>query len=183
MKRFLAVVFAVFILVTAVHAEEVISDGESSPLPEAVDSVVDSVSDLVNSATSEAAPGESVPQVSSGGNTIYVLTSPSDNTLSAEKEVVSDAGIDSADPVLTDITMLAGLAPVTPSDTTGFKAVLLGLLGNYDPPIVQYEYTTSNNYKQYVNEIQPDYVWLCSCGLLALMIFCLFKLGGALLRG
>lgn len=180
MKRFLAIFCAVFVLVTAVHAEEVISDGEAAPLPETVDSVVDSVSDLVDSATSEAAPGESVPEVSPGGNTIYVLNQPAE---SSESEVFSDAGASSADPVLTDVTMLSGLAPVTPSDATGLKAVLLSFLGNYDPPIVQFEYTTSNNYKQYVNEIQPDYVWLCSAGLLALMIFCLFKLGGALLRG
>ena len=180
MKRFFAIFCAVFLLVTAVHAEEVLPHDEVAPLPETVDSVIDSVSDLVNSATSEATPGESVPQVSPGGNTIYVLNQPSETS---ESEVASDAGTSSADPVLTDVSMLSGLAPVTPSDATGFKAVLLGLLGNYDPPVVQFEYTNSNNYKQYVNEIQPDYVWLCSCGLLALMIFCLFKLGGALLRG
>lgn len=180
MKRFLAIVCAVFVLVTAVHAEEVVPDDTASPLPEKVDSVVASVSDLVDTATSQASSGESVSQVSSGGNTIYVLNQPSETS---ESEVASDVGISSADPVLTDVTMLTGLAPVTPGDSTGFKAVLLGLLGNYDPPVVQFEYTTSNNYKQYVNEIQPDFVWLCSCGLLALMIFCLFKLGGALLRG
>lgn len=180
MKRFLAIFCAVFLLVTAAHAEEVISDGEVSPLPEAVDSVVSAVSDLVNTSSSEASPGESPSEVSPGGNTIYVLNQPSDTS---ESEVISDAGASSVDPVLTDVVMLTGLAPVTPSDATGFKAVLLGLLGNYDPPVVQFEYTTNNSYKQYVNEIQPDYVWLCSCGLLALMIFCLFKLGGALLRG
>ena len=180
MKRFLAIVCAVFVLVTAVHAEEVVPDDTASPLPETADSVVDSVSDLVNMATSQTSSGESVPQVSPGGNTIYVLNQPSETS---ESEVASDAGIASSDPVLTDVAMLTGLAPVTPSDATGFKAVLLGLHGNYDPPVVQFEYTTSNNYKQYVNEIQPDYVWLCSCGLLALMILCLFRLGGALLRG
>lgn len=180
MKRFLAIFCAVFVLVTAAHAEEVISDDEAAPLPETVDTVVSAVSDLVDSATSEAAPGESPTEVSPGGNTIYVLNQPSETS---EGEVASNAGTTSSDPVLTDVTMLTGLAPVTPSDATGFKAVLLGLLGNYDPPVVQFEYTTNNNYRQYVNEIQPDYVWLCSCGLLALMIFCLFRLGGALLRG
>lgn len=180
MKRFFAIVCAVFVLVTAVHAEEVVPDDSISALPEAVDSVVDSVSDLVDTATSQTAPGESPSEVSPGGNTIYVLNQPSEIS---ESEVASDAGTTSSDPVLTDVTMLTGLVPVTPSDATGFKAVLLGLLGNYDPPVVQFEYTTNNNYKQYVNEIQPDYVWLCSCGLLALMIFCIFKLGGALLRG
>ena len=75
MKRFLAIVCAVFVLVTAVHAEEVIED-EVPALSDAVDSVVSSVSDLVNSTASETAPGESVPQMSPGGNTVYVLTQP-----------------------------------------------------------------------------------------------------------
>lgn len=180
MKRFLAIVCVVFVLVTTVHAEEVLPDDEVQTLPETVDSVVDSVSDLVNSTTSEASLGESVPEVSPGGNTIYVLNQPSD---SSESEVVPDAGIDSPDAVITDINIYSSVAPVQPSDTTGLKAVLLSFLGNYDPVIVEYEYTSGNGYTNYLREVQPDFVWLCSCGLLALMIFCLFKLGGALLRG
>ena len=180
MKRFLAIVCAVFVLVTAVHAKEVISDDSAPALPEAVDSVVDSVSDLVDSATSQTAPGESSAEVSPGGNTIFVLNQPSD---SSESEVVPDAGIDSPDAVITDINILSSVAPVQPSDTSGLKAVLLSFLGNYDPVIVEYQYSSGNGYTNYLREVQPDYVWLCSCGLLALMIFCLFKLGGALLRG
>ena len=183
MKRFFAIVCSVFLLVTAVHAEEVIPDDEAAPLPEAIDSVVDSVSDLVDSAASQAAPGESSAEVSPGGNTIYVLTSPSDNTTSSEEEVSPDAGIDSPDAVITDIHILSSVAPVQPSDTSGLKAVLLSFLGNYDPVIVEYQYSSGNGYTNYLREVQPDYVWLCSCGLLSLMIFCLFKLGGALLRG
>lgn len=182
MKRILAVVCAVFVLVTAVHAEEVISDADFSPLSETVDSVVDSVSDLVNSATSETSPGESVPEVSTGGNTIYVLAQSSDSSTS-ESEVVPDAGIDSPNSVITDINILSAVAPVQPSDTSGLKAVLLSFLGDYDPVIVEYQYQSSQGYNNYLREVQPDYVWLCSCGLLALMIFCLFKLGGVLLRG
>lgn len=180
MKRFLAVVISVFVLVTSVHAEEVVSDDEFVSLPETVDSVVDSVSDLVDSATSEVATGESVPEVSPGGNTIYVLNQPSE---SSDSEVVSDAGIDSPDAVITDINILSSVAPVQPSDTSGFKSVLLSFLGDYDPVIVEYQYQSGNGYSNYLREVQPDYVWLCSCGLLALMIFCLFKLGGALIRG
>lgn len=180
MKRFLAIFCVAFVLVTSVHAEEVIPDDEVAPLPETVDSVVDSVSDLVNSATSEVASDKSFSEVSPGGNTIYVLNQPSD---SSESEVVPDAGIDSSDAVITDINIFSSVAPVQPSDTSGLKAVLLSFLGNYDPVIVEYEYTSGNGYTNYLREVQPDYVWLCSCGLLALMIFCLFRLGGALLRG
>lgn len=153
---------------------------EDFSVGETVDSVVDSVSDLVNSATSETAPGESVSQVSPGGNTVYVLT-PLDS------EVVRDAtpppvSIDDPGVTITDIS-ISSVAPVAPSSTSGFKAALLGILGNYDPVIVEYQYQSSQGYNNYLREVQPDYVWLCSAALLALVIYCLFKLGGGLIRG
>lgn len=144
---------------------------EDFSVPEKVDQIVDILPPLVEPSVSEVSPGEDVPEVSPGGNTVYVVG-----------DVLND-GATSANPVLTDVVTTTGLAPVTPSDTTGVKAVLLSFIGNYDPPITQYEYTTNNGYKQYVNEIQPDYVWICSFALIALFIYCLFKLGGGLLRG
>lgn len=180
MRRFLVILCAVFVLVTAVHAEEVISDVETPAFPEAVDSVVDSVSDLVDSATSETPPGESVSEVSPGGNTFYVLTQPDsevDNDVSVSPVSIDDPGV-----IITDIS-LASVSPITPSSTSGLKAALLGILGNYDPVIVEYQYSSGNGYTNYLREIQPDYVWLCSAALLALVIYCLFKLGGGLIRG
>ena len=138
---------------------------------EKVDQIVDTIPPLVDSSVSEDSPGELPAEVSPGGNTVYVVG-----------DVLND-GATPANPVLTDVVTTTGLAPVTPSDTTGVKAVLLSFIGNYDPPITQYEYSTNNGYKQYVNEIQPDYVWICSFALIALFIYCLFKLGGGLLRG
>lgn len=143
---------------------------------EKVDQIVDTIPPLVDSSVAEDSPGEDVPEVSPGGNTVYVLGNPFEVG-------ETDVGATPANPVLTDVVTTTGLAPVTPSDTTGVKAVLLSFIGNYDPPITQYEYTTNNGYKQYVNEIQPDYVWICSFALIALFIYCLFKLGGGLLRG
>lgn len=149
--------------------EDLPNDNET--LGEKVDTVVDSIPSLGEPSTSEDSPGELPSEVSPGGNTVYVVG-----------DVLND-GASSANPVLTDTVVATGLAPVTPSDTSGVKAVLLSFIGDYDPPVVQYEYTTNNNYKQYVNEIQPDYVWICSFALIALFIYCLFKLGGGLLRG
>lgn len=139
---------------------------------EKVDEIVDKLPALGESSVPEDSPGELPAQVSPGGNTVYVVG-----------DVMNDDRVTPSNPVLTDFVVATGLAPVTPSDTTGVKAVLLSFIGNYDPPVVQYEYTTSNNYKQYVNDIQPDYVWICSFALIALFIYCLFKLGGGLLRG
>lgn len=154
---------------------EVTPDEIQLPL-EKVDEEVSSVPDLVTPSVPEFPDSGDVPEVSPGGNTVYVLSN-------SFGEGETDVGFSPSYPVLTNATVATGLAPVTPSDTTGLKAVLLSFIGSYDPPVVQYEYTTSNNYKQYVNEIQPDYVWICSFALIALLIYCLFKLGGALIRG
>lgn len=78
-------------------------------------------------------------------------------------------------------TSVYSLSPVTADDATGLKSVLLSFVGEYDAVIVEYEYQNTNGYSSYLREVQPDYVWLCSCALLVVMIFCLFKLGGALL--
>lgn len=146
-------------------------EGDYGALSEKVDKVADILSSLAQSSASADSSGEDGSDVPSGGDTVYVVGD------------LSNDGASSANPVLTNVVVTTGLSPVTPSDTTGVKAVLLSFIGNYDPPIVQFEYTTSNNYKQYVNEIQPDYVWICSFALIALFIYCLFKLGGGLLRG
>lgn len=150
--------------------DEVFSVGEK------VDQIVDTIPPLVDPSVPEDSLGELPAEVSPGGNTVFVLGNPFEVG-------ETDVGASSSNPVLTDVVTTTGLAPVTPTDTTGVKAVLLSFIGNYDPPITQYEYTTNNGYKQYVNEIQPDYVWICSFALIALFIYCLFKLGGGLLRG
>lgn len=98
----------------------------------------------------------------------------------------SGSAFDSGDSLLDNLDLVGvevyGLSPVTPSDTTGLKSVLLEFIGEYDPVIVEYEYQNNNNqYTSYLREVQPDYVWLASCGMLALFVLSLFKLGGAIL--
>lgn len=159
----------------AVLAEPDVSEGgldEDFTVGEKVDEIVDKLPALGEPSVPEISPGELPSEVSPGGNTVYVVG-----------DVINDDRAAPGNPVLTDVAFTTGLAPVTPSDTTGVKAVLLSFIGNYDPPIVQFEYTSGNNYKQYVNEIQPDYIWICSFALISLFIYCLFKLGGALIRG
>ncbi|MBR3963041.1 MAG: hypothetical protein IKK14_05900 [Oscillospiraceae bacterium] len=76
---------------------------------------------------------------------------------------------------------LLSVAPITPSDTSGLKAVLLSVIGDYDPVIVEYEYQNSNNYSSYLREVLPDYPWCASFLMLALFVYCIFRLGGALI--
>ena len=98
----------------------------------------------------------------------------------------SGSAVDYGDSLYDDANLvgveLYSLSPVTPDDAVGLKSVLLEFVGNYDPVIVEYEYQNSNNnYSSYLREVQPDYVWLASCGMLALFVLSLFKLGGAIL--
>lgn len=148
-----------------------LTEPDYGALFEKVDKVADILSSLAEPSAPAGSSGQDASEVPSGGDTVYLVGD------------LSNGGASPSDPVLTDVVVATGLSPVTPSDTTGVKAVLLSFIGDYDPPIVQFEYTTNNNYKQYVNEIQPDYVWICSFALIALFIYCLFKLGGGLLRG
>lgn len=183
MKRFFALIAAFFVLCSAVSAAEpglAASDEISDEVVEEVEKVNQEASELPSVADVSGetdSPVSSDSEVSSGGDTIYVLERP-----------VSSDGVNYGD--LTDIPVGASIdnitvtsvSPIQPSDTTGLKSALLGVLGSYDPVIVEYQYTGGNGYTNYLREVQPDYVWLCSCALLALVIYCLFRLGGALIR-
>lgn len=106
-----------------------------------------------------------------------------DEVLSALPESFGSPDVVSEDVVLTGISRVS-VPPVTPSSTTGLKAALLTVLGNYDPVVVVYQYNTSSSgYSSYATDIQLDYAWIASSVLLCLVIWCLFKLGGALFRG
>lgn len=63
--------------------------------------------------------------------------------------------------------------PIGPEDTSGLKAALLKVLGNYDAIVVEYQRGSNSYY-----EVFPDEVWTCSFWLLAIVIFCLFRLLG-----
>ena len=183
MKRFLALIAAFFVLCFSVSAVELDSSSSDEHISEDV-SKIEAIAEEVLKESSvadvsgqEVSSGSSNSEVSSGGSTIYVLETPA-----------SSDGVNYGD--LTDIPVGASIdnitvtsvSPVEPSDTSGLKSALLGVLGNYDPVIVEYQYSDRNGYTNYLREVQPDYVWLCSFALLALVIYCLFRLGGALIR-
>jgi hypothetical protein len=183
MKKFFAVISAVFVLCSSVSAAELDnppSDEKSAEVVNKIEEISQKVSGAssvadVSSEADSAVPSDS--ESSPGGDTIYVLEQPA-----------SSEGVNYGD--LTDIPVGASIdnisvvsvSPIKPNDTTGLKAALLGVLGNYDPVIVEYQYSSGNGYTNYLREVQPDYIWICSFVLLALVIFCLFRLGGALLR-
>ena len=182
MKRLFALIAAFFVLCSSVSAVEL-----DSSFDEQTDTVVSEVEKITAEIHKEppvadvsgqdVSSGSSDSEVSSGGNTFYVLEPPA-----------SSGGVDYGS--LTDIPVGASIdnitvtsvSPIQPSDTSGLKSALLGVLGNYDPVIVEYQYSDGDGRTRFLREVQPDYVWLCSCALLALVIYCLFRLGGALIR-
>lgn len=183
MKKILVLITAFFVLCSSVSAVELdssSSDEQTSEVVSNIDEIIEEVhqGSPVADVSSEEDPSVSPDsEVSSGGNTIYFLEPPA-----------SSDGVNYGD--LTDIPVGASIdnitvtsvSPVEPSDTSGLKSALLGVLGSYDPVIVEYQYSDRNGYTNYLRDVQPDYVWLCSCALLALVIYCLFRLGGALIR-
>ena len=69
------------------------------------------------------------------------------------------------------------LSPITSS--SGLKGILLDLIGPYDNIVTQYRYqqNTSSNYT-YVNEVTPDYPWICSALLFIVLLWSVFRLLG-----
>lgn len=159
MKRFFALFLTCWVLCLSVSAVYEVNDDTTIETPAPVSSPVDSLVDV-------PAP-----------------TFTLDEVLAAFPESVGSPDVVNEDVVLTGISRVS-VPPVTPSSTTGLKAAFLTVLGNYDPVVVVYQYNTSSSgYSSYATDIQPDYVWIASAVLLCLVIWCLFKLGGALLRG
>ena len=182
MKRFLALIAAFFVLCSSVSAVELDSSSsdeqtsEDVSKSEAITEEILKESPVADVSGQEVPSGPSDSEVSSGGSPVYVLEAPASG--GANYGDLTDIPVGAS---IDNITVTS-VSPVEPSDTSGLKSALLGVLGSYDPVIVEYQYSDRNGYTNYLREVQPDYVWLCSCALLALVIYCLFRLGGALIR-
>lgn len=142
---------------------------------EMADSSSASLSDVDNVSPAEDINNPVLAEAFANGDSVYVL--------SGDLPYVESSGAP-ADDMQYVGSQLLSLSPVTPSNTSGFKAVLVGLLGNYDTIVTVHQYqTSSSGYASYVTDVQPDYVWLTGAALLLLLIYCLFRLGGALIHG
>lgn len=81
-----------------------------------------------------------------------------------------------------EVSVTIKASPVTPSNTSGFHNVIITLLGNYEPITVDYTYQSGTNYQNTSHSITtaPDWSWICSAAIFAIIIFCLFRLIGGL---
>lgn len=114
----------------------------------------------------------------------FISSGSSDSSTPSDSPASVDNGesnpLDTSDMVLQSVDVYS-VSPVTPQNTTGLKSVILGLIGNYDTVVTDYTYTSNNGYISHTIEVQPDYVFICSFVMLCLVIYCLFRLGGALI--
>ena len=90
------------------------------------------------------------------------------------------ASDDRGDPVPDPTEVHTEVLRISASDTSGFHAVVLGLLGDYNPIVKDYTYTSTQGYTSHSIDIQPDWSWICSAAIFALIIFCLFRLIGGI---
>lgn len=118
----------------------------------------------------------SLSEILNGSDSVYVL--------SGDMPYADDAGAAAVGGDMEYVgTELYSLSPIISANATGLKAALLSVLGSYDTIVTVHQYQNSNNYNQYVTNVQPDYIWLAGAALLLLLIYCLFRLGGALIHG
>lgn len=81
-----------------------------------------------------------------------------------------------------DEVVTYALDPIRPEDTSGFKAILLDILGPYENIVTEYRYMNSNQqYYSYLREITPDYPWFGSLAVFLVLLFSVFRIGGNLL--
>lgn len=106
-----------------------------------------------------------------------VQPSDSENSNSEEFNPGSD------DDMILQSVDVYSVSPITSDGTTGLKSVILGLIGSYDTIVTDYTYNSNNGYVQHTIQVQPDYVWMGSFLLLCLILYCLFRLGGAMIGG
>lgn len=71
---------------------------------------------------------------------------------------------------------------VSANNTTGLQSVILSLIGDYNPVVVDHTYTQGSGYTYHEVSITPDWSWICSCGLFILVLYCVFRLIGQALE-
>ncbi len=108
------------------------------------------------------------------GSAYFILPDTDSWNLVGQSSVVEDP------PQLVGIETYS-LEPITPADTSGLKAVLLSVLGDYESIVTEYRYENYNGSYGYIREVQPDYVFLCSAAVFALLLWCVFRMAGGLL--
>lgn len=80
------------------------------------------------------------------------------------------------------VNVETSIEKVSASDTTGFKSVILGLLGDYETVVTDYTYN-NGSYQSHTINIERDWAWICSCCIFGVLLWCTFRtIGGICAR-
>lgn len=115
-----------------------------------------------------------------GSNITVVINNPStekDTSTVEDKDTIQEVVIREEDLILNSVT--TETLRITANDTSGLKSVLLGVIGDYETVVTDYEYRNNNNtYYSHSIDIQPDYAWLVTAAIFTVCIYCCFRLYG-----
>lgn len=71
---------------------------------------------------------------------------------------------------------------ISASDSTGFKSVMLSLIGDYETVVTDYTYQSGGSgYLSHSINVERDWSWIMSCAMFMLVVFCVFRLVGGFL--
>lgn len=71
---------------------------------------------------------------------------------------------------------------VSASDFSGFKAVMLTVLGDYETVVTDYVYQNTSGYTTHSITIERDWSWIMSAAMLIVVTFCTFLSVASILK-
>lgn len=73
---------------------------------------------------------------------------------------------------------------ISANDTTGLHSIILSLIGDYNPIVKDYTYTTTsyggNVQTNHSIDIQPDWSWIASAFIFVVVLYSFFRILGML---
>lgn len=120
-----------------------------------------------------------------GSFTLVAMAADVDDVVESSEVSTSDTSPISVDPVHIPVSeeVVTSVSPVRPQDANGLKAIILGLIGNYDTVVTEHRYTNSNGYTSISVSTEPDYAWIAACAIFVIVLYCLFRMIGGVICG
>lgn len=73
---------------------------------------------------------------------------------------------------------------ISADESSGFKAIILDLIGPYEMLTKEYTYTNpSNNYQSKQVTTEPDYSWMISAAIFIIVVYCFLRMLGGVICG
>lgn len=89
----------------------------------------------------------------------------------------------SVEPVGLSESPTTSVLRITASDTSGLHSVILRLIGDYNPIVTDHVYQQSGSYTSHHVEVTPDWSWIASALIFAIVLYSFFRIIGSLFGG